>query len=282
MEHGKRKRHNTAGKGQILPLFVAIASVACASANSGGQGADAAAQSLGEYDLARDAFGRNSFREALAHTKKALELDDQNADAAYLGSLIMLSFCAASEDPKTSSDCRFDEAESYVRTAISLKPDLRDAKNTLGVILVHQGRYDEAISVLKPLADDMVYATPEKAWGNLGWAYLLRGNNDEAIDALTRAIAVQPLFCVGFFRLGLAYEKKGEPKLAREALTKAVSTERPECKSLQDAYGARARIALNQGLRDEAKADYTTCRDISRTTAVGQKCAAELKRLESP
>ena len=30
--------------------------------------------------------------------------------------------------------------------------DLRDAKNMLGVILVHQRRYDEAIAVLKPLA----------------------------------------------------------------------------------------------------------------------------------
>lgn len=278
----KQGRHNTAGWGFGLPVFVATATLSCASAAPLGSGVDTAAQSIGEYDLARDAFGRNSLREALEHTKKALALDDQNADAAYLGSLIMLAFCAGADDPKNSSDCRFGEAESYARAALKIKPDMRDAKNTLGVILVHQDRYDEAISVLKPLADDMVYATPEKAWGNLGWAYLLRGNNDEAIDALTRAIAVQPLFCVGYYRLGLAYEKKGELKLAREALSKALSTERPECRTLQDAFDARARIAVNQGLRDEAKADYETCRDIARTTTVGQRCAAELKRMESP
>lgn len=277
-----QRRHIHAGSLFGLPLWLALAPLSCASAAAGGPGVDTAAQALGEYDLARDAFGRGNLREALDHTKKSIALDDQNADAAYLGSVIMLAFCAAADDAARSSDCRFGEAEDYARTALKLKPDMRDAQNTLGVILVHQGRYDEAISVLKPLSDDMVYGTPEKAWGNLGWAYLLRGNYDEAIDALMRAIAVQPLFCVGYYRLGLAYEKKGEPKLAREALTKAVSTERPECKTLQDAYEARARIALNQGLREEAKADYETCRDVAQSTAVGRQCAAERKRLESP
>jgi type IV pilus assembly protein PilF len=157
---------------------------------------------------------------------------------------------------------------------------MRDAKNTLGVILVHRGRYDEAIEVLRPLASDILYASPEKAWGNLGWAYLMRGSADEAVDALRRSIAAQPLFCVGQYRLGLAYEKKEELDLAREAFTKAVDTERPECKKLQDAYDARARVAVKQGLRDQARADLEKCRDISATTRVGQKCAAQLRTLQ--
>lgn len=243
----------------------------CAAAQSGPQGTDR--QSLAEYDLARDAFENGRLREALDHVEKALELDEDNADAAYLGAIVLLGFCSADAG---SSDCRFDEAERMARRALDANSEMRDAKNVLGVILVHEGRYDEAIAVLRPLAEDILYGSPEKSWGNLGWAYLRKGDNDHAIDALRRAIAAQPLFCVGEYRLGLAYEKRGELALAREAFTKAVETDQPDCRRLQDAFDARARVAEKQGLRDEARADLERCRDIAAATPVGQRCSAQL------
>jgi len=191
-----------------------------------------------------------------------------------LGAVIMMQFCAADA---RSSDCRFPDAERFARQAIEAAPEHRDAKNALGVILIHEKRYDEAISVLKPLANDILYATPENAWGNLGWAYLERGNLDEAIDALRRSIAAQPRFCVGNYRLGLAYERKGNLELSREALTKAVDTDMPECKRLQDAFSARARVSAKLGLESEARADLETCRNLSSATPTGQRCARELE-----
>ncbi len=187
---------------------------------------------------------------------------------------MLFQFCALDE---ASSDCRFNEAERYARQALAASPEHRDAKNALGVSLIHQKRYEEAIAVLKPLANDILYPTPEKAWGNLGWAYLERGNTDEAIDALRRAVAAQPLFCVGYYRLGLAYEKKGDLALSREALSKAVDTDRPECKRLQEAFSARARVLGKQGFRDEARTDLQRCRELSNSTSVGQRCAVELQ-----
>lgn len=254
----------------------AFAVLGCGAAQASSP--DTEQQALGEYDLAREAMQAGRLREALDHVEKSLALDDDSADAAYLGSVIMLAFCAADE---ASSDCRFAEAEAYARRALAANPEMRDAKNTLGVILVHQRRYDEAIAVLKPLANDILYASPEKSWGNLGWAYLLRGSAEEAIDALRRAVAAQPLFCVGHYRLGLAYEKKHEYALAREAFTKAVDTQRPECQKLQDAFDARARVSAKQGLREEALADLERCRDIGSTTRVGQRCATQLTQLRS-
>ncbi len=231
-------------------------------------------KSIAEYDLANDARVHGRYREAIDHVQQALKLNADNADAAYLGAAVLLSFCALDE---RSSDCRLREAEAYARKAMAAAPEHRDAKNALGVILINEQRYDEAIAVLKPLTDDIVYASPESAWGNLGWAYLLRGSVDEAIDALRRAVAVQPLFCVGQYRLGLAFEKKGELGAARESLTKAVDTEQPQCKRLQDAFSARARVLARQGLRDEARADLERCRDMARETPVGMKCAAQLQ-----
>ena len=234
-------------------------------------------QSLAEYDLARESYKLGKLRDVLAHVQKAVDFDSGNADAAYLGAAVLLQFCAADE---ASSDCRYEEAEKYAKKAIEANPELRDAKNTLGVILVHRGRYDEAISVLKPLAGDILYNFPENAWGNLGWAYLLQGNQDAAIDALRRALAAQPLFCVGAYRLGLAYEKKGDFGAAREAFTKALETPAPECQRLQDAFDARARVGIKLGLLAEARADLTKCINIASATSLGKRCAEQLKTMQ--
>ncbi|WP_437959013.1 tetratricopeptide repeat protein [Sorangium sp. So ce119] len=260
--------------GSLLP-FASLSLAACGGAQPAAQASEA--RSVAEYDLARDAFQHGRLREALGHIEEALSLDEDNAEAAYLGAVILLGFCASDA---RSSDCRFDSAEKMARRALEANPEMRDAKNTLGVVLVHQGRYDEAIAVLRPLTEDILYASPEKSWGNLGWAYLLKGSNDEAIDALRRAVAAQPLFCVGQYRLGLAYEKRGELDLAREAFTRAVETDQPECKRLQDAFDARARVAEKRGLLDEARADLERCREIAATTPVGQRCAAQLQTLQ--
>jgi Tfp pilus assembly protein PilF len=266
-------RLGSASAGVILLGSVTGGLSGCLPPRGPGAASDEA-RSTAEYDLAGDAFRNRRLREAIDHVQQALKLNPDNADAAYLGATVMLGFCALDE---TSNDCRFKEAEAFARKAIEAAPEHRDSKNALGVILTHEKRYDEAIAVLKPLTEDIVYASPESAWGNLGWAYLLRGSSQEAIDALQRAVAVQPLFCVGQYRLGLAYEKKGDLPLAREALTKALDTERPECKRLQDAFSARARVLARQGLRDEARADLERCRDMGIQTPVGQRCATQLQ-----
>jgi len=237
----------------------------------GSDSGPADARSVAEYDVARDLFSKGQFRESLVKVEEALEFDSTNADAAYLGSVIMLAFCARDA---ASTDCRFNEAERYAKKAIEANADMRDAKNTLGVILVHEKRYDEAIAVLKPLAEDIFYGAPQNSWGNLGWAYLEKGEADLAIDALRRSVAAQPAFCVGHYRLGLAFEKKGEMQAAREALSRAIEVDRPECRGLQDAWEARARVASKQGAADDARSDYQHCEEIAPNTPLGRKCAA--------
>ena len=238
--------------------------------------ADPSRQSLAEYDLAKDLFvARGRAREALEHALRAVELDETHAEAAHLVALIYLYYCAASE-----MECRLGEAEHYASLAVKANPKYREAINTLGVVYVHQKRYDDAVKVLVPLANDILYATPEIAWGNLGWAYLLKGDLDKAISSLQRVLALQPDFCVGAYRLALAYEKRGDLEAAHQTVTRALQTDRPECRSFQDAFHARARIAMRRGDRDRAREDLQRCRDLNATNATGRECEVTLAKLK--
>lgn len=235
-------------------------------------------QSVAIYDVANDEFRKGHLREALAKLNEALEADADNADALHLGALIHLAFCARDVD---SADCRFNDAERFARRAIDENDELREAKNTLGVVLIHQKKYADAIEVLKPLTADILYGSPQTSWGNLGLAYLEKGSYDEAIDALRRSVAAQPAFCVGNFRLGLAYEKKGETKAAREAFRRAVETDRPGCSNIQDAWEARGRVEKKLGLYDDARESFTTCAKLSGASDAAGRCESALKALQT-
>ena len=263
-------------RGLALPFAVSLF-LSCGPSRAGlGGAADPERQAVAEYDIAKDLFlSRREPRGALTHVLKAIEFDDANADAEHLAALVYLFFCATS-----STECHMDEAEKHARRALELRSDFREAKNTLGVVLVHLKKYDDAIAVFQPLANDILYATPETAWGNLGWAYLLKGSTDQAIEALQRAVALQPEFCVGAYRLGLALEKKGDVKSAREAFSRALETDRRECKQMQDAFLSRGRLAMRLGDRDAARGDLERCRALSGDTPTGKECAAMLATME--
>ncbi|HEY3255999.1 MAG TPA: tetratricopeptide repeat protein [Polyangiaceae bacterium] len=229
-----------------------------------------------EYDVARDLWlRRNQPREALAHALKAVDLNEGNAEAAHLVALLYLDFC--SQGP---AQCRLSDAEKHARLALSDKPDFREARNTLAVILIHEKKYPEAIAVLKPLTEDILYQTPENAWGNLGWAYLEQGAFDAAIDALKRSVAAQPLFCVGSFRLGLAFEHKQELTSALDAFTRALETDAPGCNALQEAFAARGRVRMKLGDSDAARTDLDRCVALSGKTNVGKECSSMLQKFK--
>lgn len=262
-------------------LLLAWGSVLGASGCAGSSanrpaGGDPERMSESENDIASDLWLRqNRPREALEHALDAVQLDEDNAEAHHLVALIYLDFCGRSAD-----ECRLREAERHARRALELRKDFREAKNTLGVVLIHEKRFGDAVSVLQPLTRDMLYQTPENAWGNLGWAYLELGRLDDAIDALRRSVAAQPLFCVGNYRLGLALEKKGQPARAAMALTQALETPEPACKRLQLAWAARARVRFQLGRTEEARSDLEQCVKLDKESRSGKDCRSMLHKLK--
>ena len=261
----------------LLTCAFLLVFVGCSSGNATGPAArDPERMSESEYDIARDLWlRRNQPREALAHALKAIELNDSNAEAAHLVALLYLDFC--SQGP---AQCRLSEAEKHARLALREKPDFREARNTLAVVLIHEKKYTDAIATLKPLTEDILYQTPENAWGNLGWAYLEQGSFDLAIDALKRSVAAQPLFCVGSFRLGIAFEHKQEFTSALDAFTRALETDAPGCNSLQEAFAARGRVRMKLGDSDAARTDLDRCVALSGKTKLGKECSSMLQNFK--
>lgn len=262
-----------------LPVIVVLAGLATAACggNKGNPGAKSPeAQSDAEYDIARDLFQKGNPRPALDHVQKATSLNDENDKAHYLRAAILLSFCSGPrgfEDP----DCRLADIEKSVRASLKSNPEFRDAKNLLGQVLINEKKYKEAIVVLEPLTKDPAYVHPYYAWGNLGWAQVLDGQLDAGIASLRNAVT-EPRFCVGYYRLGIGFERKGEAAQAEQSFTSAVTAD-PQCASLQDAWEARARVRLKLGKASEARADYERCVEISKETATGKACARELAKL---
>lgn len=242
----------------------------CASTQTHLAGRSSEDQAIAEYDLARDFWiNRGQPRRALEHVLRAIELDDENADAAHLAALVYLDFCR-----RGAQDCHLRRAERHARDALELRSDFREARNTLGVVLIHLGSYQDSIATLKPLTEDILYSTPEKAWGNVGWAYLRSGALTEARDALERSVAAQPDFCVGHYRLGLTYERRGEADRALEAFTSALRAAGGRCQGLQAAYAGRARVLLSTDREDEARSDLQTCVRLDKRTDAGRECIA--------
>lgn len=261
-------------------LFVALAAAGCgASTDSQSQGVHSPErQSETEYDLAKEFFYKGQSRAALDHIRRAIELNDENSKALYFAAVIHMAFCAGDLGFQ-APDCNLAEAEKYARKALEAQEDFRDARNALGQILIDEKKYAEAIEILTPLTKDPAYVEVHLAWGNLGEAQVLSGKIDDGIASLMNAVATKPQFCVGHYRLGIAYEKKGDYPKAEESFSNAVNVESDDCKKLQDAWEARARVRVKLQNLDGARSDYQTCADLFPKTKIGQRCTQMLADL---
>jgi Tfp pilus assembly protein PilF len=259
----------------LLCASVVVASLGCGPKGSTQPGAQSPErQSDAEYDVALDLFGKGQNRVALDHIRKSIDLNEDNDRALYLASAIHLSFCAG-DLGFSAPDCNLAEAERYARLALKAKDDFRDARNMLGQILINEKKYAEALGVLEPLTKDAAYAEPHLAWGNFGWAQVLSGQLDAGIASLKNSIT-NPKFCVGHYRLGVAFERKGDFAQAEASFTNAVSVDNPSCQTLQEAWEARARARMKLGKVADARTDYEKCRDISAATSTGKSCVKAL------
>jgi type IV pilus assembly protein PilF len=261
-------------RGGVAPLGLVALLAACG--NSTPRVLNPERQSEAEYDLARDYYYRGDKRGALDHANRAIELQEDNARALYFTALVYADFC---DGPRglEGADCKPDRMEDYSRRAVKADEAMRDAKNLLGQVLIVRKKYAAAAAVLEPLTRDPAYGQSHLAWGNYGWALVEGGKLDEGIRALRNSVT-EPRFCVGHYRLGVAYERKRDFALADQVLTTALGAD-PQCKTLQDAWWARARVRLALNKTEDARADLAECQRLSADSVAGVACTKLVQAL---
>jgi adenylate cyclase len=149
-----------------------------------------------------DAMAR-SMEQAVALTRKALEIDASQADAhALLGYVHLL---------KRDYAHAIEEGER----AVSLNPNYADAHAWLAMILTAVGKPDEAIVMIKK-AMRLNPRPPNWYFLTLGDAYLWGQRCNEAVEEYTKAVQSSPGFLWAYLGLTASYSLLGLEKEAAE------------------------------------------------------------------
>lgn len=254
----------------FFTLLSGIFSICCGGIQANGK---SIRQSDRFYEAASIAwFEEQNPLAAIRNLTRAIETNPDNNDAHYLLGIIRLG------------RGEYAEAETHLRETIRLRQNgnpsgLAAAQNNMGVLLIHQKRYDEAISILQKSSSEVMNKEPWLAFGNLGWAYIETGELDKAIEALKRAMFDQPKYCVGLYRLGQAYYLKKEYDTAQTHLTSALSIPEPGCDQIQEAHHLLGMASLRQNLLEIAKQSFEQCVRINRLSETGKACDKALESL---
>jgi|CXWL01.1.fsa_nt_gi Tfp pilus assembly protein PilF len=211
------------------------------------------------YDLAVQ-VQQNDPQSALREYDAALETDPNMAEAWH-GRGILLHVVFG----------RPDEAVTHYKKALELKPDFSEAKANLGNVYLDQKRFDEAIAMYEAALNDMLYASPYIAHGNMGWAKYMKGDTKGALSHIKSAVLTNPKFCLGYKNLGIIYDETGDSAEACKQFTKY----REKCNEVADAWTREGTCFAKIGQKELAKKAFTGCQEKA-TDAAKDEC----KRLQ--
>lgn len=237
----------------VLALAVVAAS-GCARTIS----SDDQAKSTFHLRLARNFYNEHNIAMTQRELHEALRLDPSNADARFLKGILLMGM----RD--------FEGAAHEYKLALQFKPDLREARNNLGVVLIELGNPAEALNVLKPLLEDPLYATPYLAYANTGRANMELGEYDLARKNYDWSVFLNPKFCLGYLNLGFVYQKKRMNRDAQENFEKAIRF----CPDFGEPYYHLGVLLQNAGKMDEAAAAFEKCSSLLRDSPMGKRCQA--------
>lgn len=147
---------------------------------------------------------------AMRELTRASELDPENAEVDMILGLAY----------KARGDLR--KAEENLRRAIDKKPDYAEARNNLGIVLAERKAWDEAIREFEAAAGNVMYATPERAYFNIGEAYRLKGDPAKAEEGYRKAIRSNERYAPAYLGLSSTLGGRGAWRDAASVLSRCV------------------------------------------------------------
>jgi tetratricopeptide (TPR) repeat protein len=195
------------------------------------------------YTMGRAGFlpAEEAFAKGRELILDALAADDRCADVHNSLGKIALYY---------DDDCH--AAARHIERSVALDPEDAEALRFQSIVYKILGRAEDAVQTARKATT----RAPGMAsvWNGLGDALLASGRNAEAIDALKRAIALQPGYGPALERLELAHTRLGELDLALEirAARLRLASRRDRADLLvADASGVGSAEAIRRDLRRE-------------------------------
>lgn len=162
------------------------------------------------YKLGVAHYSKGDLGAAYVEFQKAIKEDSRHKESLnYLGNL------SARFD-------KYEEAETYYRRAIAVDRHYSEALNNLGALYLDMQKWDEAITYFEKALQNPIYETPEKAYTNLGFAYLKKEDYISAQDSIKRALMRKRNFPRAIFVQGLVFVKLHEDDAAIESFLKII------------------------------------------------------------
>ncbi len=100
---------------------------------------------------------------------------------------------------------RFEDAEGAYREALSLQRDYSEAYMNLGALYAQRGKCEQAIVEFRKALENPFYATPAKAYHNIGLCQRLLGEIEQAEQSLKDAVHMDRTLLRAKVDLGILY-----------------------------------------------------------------------------
>lgn len=177
---------------------------------------------------------------------------------------------------------RYEEAITAYRKVLAAAPRHVRARNALAAAFARQGNFAEAIPLWRALTDELAPGTgPDGAYlfANLGYAYLLGGDLQQAVTALEKACVLDPLDHRAWNNLGESLRRLGQNERAAMMFRQADALREHNFRDDYAAAGGTAVAAIEAAVASPARPDAGWAATEVRTAADG---TLELLRLPAP
>jgi type IV pilus assembly protein PilF len=168
-----------------------------------------------------------------------------------------------------------DSIDHFLR-AIEIKNDYSEARNNLARAYIEFNKPYDAIRELKLVLDDITYPQTERAYVNLGIAYIKIKDYARAQKNLQEALSLNRNYCLAhnYYGQTLYFQKKyGQ---AAAALDSAIQL----CQNLDEAHYYGALSYLGMGQKDKALARMKEIMSLYPASAYAEKARVQLNKLE--
>lgn len=154
---------------------------------------------------------------------------------------------------------RYDEAIVAYQAALELDAGHVNAQNGLAIAYAERREFDKAIPLWRALTEGANMASgPSKGFlfANLGYAYFLQGDYQEASAALEKACLLDPLNARAWQYLGETLQRLGQEERAQQMLRQAAALRAHDLRADYVAAGGGAKLpAISQAVQSPSKPD---------------------------